>query len=557
MYFVGEAQIPETVSKGTFVAHISVSDADYDANAHVECSVDSGAFALSKLTSTQYKLITRGSFDRETRDLYEIMMSCADSGIPPLRTVKEITVRILDENDFTPKFNQAYYVVNVQENSRPGIHILNVSAHDLDSGRNSNLTYYIKDHWASHFEIKPLTGEILSVKSLDHETTQQIDMTVGVRDDGITPKSSSITVLVNVIDMNDEPPKFSQDTYSFGVFENSRPNSDVGYVFATDRDSEPYNEIQFSILYEDVPGVFSIDSSTGQIKALLTLDREVTPSYHLVLNARNPIYPVMSSTAEVTIYVADVNDCTPVLQFPNDQNNTLWISNRVPRGFIIARVRATDCDIGARGTVIYKLLGTVEKTWFHLDPTTGDLEVIKELQHLEDEIFELDIQVSDQGETTVLSINGVIYVYVNSSVEFSLPEAYRDGGIMSDPNTLALIVVGASAGFILVVLFISLAIVKRQSAARRSHTYKCRPSESQRMLKCAPGDPHGQDAWKERAVEDTPEILFKVIDTTPNRFPGDEYRVVTPTAASPHGLKSPHDSPLHQIKVRTQSEYLF
>ena len=544
----------ESVTKGTFVAHISVTDADFDDNAHVECLVNSAAFALTKLTSTQYKLITRGSFDRETKDLYQIIMSCTDSGKPPLRTVKDITVRILDENDFVPKFTKTYYVANVQENNRPGTHCVNVSATDPDEGQNANLTYYIVEPWSSKFHINPKSGEITVIRSLDHEETQQIDMIVGVRDGGDPPKSETVTVLVNVIDVNDEPPVFSQPTYSFGVFENMRPDAEVGYVFASDKDSDPFNDIEFEIIEEDVPGVFRVDRHTGQIRSLVELDRETMASYHLVFSAKNPIFPVMSSTAEVTIYVADENDNPPVLEFPNEQNDTIWISNRVPQGFVIAKLRATDRDIGARGTVVYKLLGGVEKEWFEIDPATGEVTTVQSLKHFEDEVFRLDVQVSDQGEKHVLSADGLFYIHVNSSVVFYLPERYRDGGI--DPNTLALIVVFAAAGFILVVLCISVAIVRRKSAARRSHTYKCRPSESQRMLKCAPGDPNGQDAWKERPVDETPEILFKVIDSKPNIYTSDEYTVVTPSAPPPMNGKSPHDSPLHQIKVGSSAEYL-
>lgn len=52
-----------------------------------------------------------------------------------------LTVNVLDENDNAPEFNKQSYQVTVKETAYIGKSIITVTATDLDSGKNAEITY--------------------------------------------------------------------------------------------------------------------------------------------------------------------------------------------------------------------------------------------------------------------------------------------------------------------------------------------------------------------------------------------------------------------------------
>ena len=70
---------------------------------------------------------------------------------------------------------------------------------------------------------------------------------VAATDGGTPPLSSSSTVTVTVIDVNDNPPVFSFPNYSFTVAENGPASTIVGVVQVTDVDFGPAADVLLSL----------------------------------------------------------------------------------------------------------------------------------------------------------------------------------------------------------------------------------------------------------------------------------------------------------------------
>jgi len=82
-------------------------------------------------------------------------------------------------------------------------------------------------------------------------------------------------LLVNVLDVNDEKPRFLAASYTFHVLENSPAGSVVGVVSARDDDGAPYNEFTLSLLPAgSLSDAFSIDRRNGRLLTTRSLDRE-------------------------------------------------------------------------------------------------------------------------------------------------------------------------------------------------------------------------------------------------------------------------------------------
>ena len=87
-------QVRENSDVGTFVAHLSVVDADSGDNGRFVCSVDNRNFALQQIYTSELKLVTSSRLDRERRDDYQLSISCRDFGVTPLTSVVALNVKV-------------------------------------------------------------------------------------------------------------------------------------------------------------------------------------------------------------------------------------------------------------------------------------------------------------------------------------------------------------------------------------------------------------------------------------------------------------------------------
>ncbi|KAH3863426.1 hypothetical protein DPMN_026414 [Dreissena polymorpha] len=76
-------------------------------------------------------------------------------------------------------------------------------------------------------------------------------------------REANTTVVIDVIDVNDNAPSFNQKNYTFNVTENANSSVVVGVVNASDIDGPGNNNIRYSIVSGDF-GRFYIDSLLGK-----------------------------------------------------------------------------------------------------------------------------------------------------------------------------------------------------------------------------------------------------------------------------------------------------
>ena len=131
----------------------------------------------------------------------------------------------------------------------------------------------------------------------------RIEFYVKAIDQGNPPRTGSALVSVIIEDLNDETPKFNEETYFFSVKENLEPGTSIGTLFATDKDDTPYNEFTFSFYPSQGISIdaFKIDPKTGVISTAKTLDREERSQYRLVGLVSDNNMPDKSSSAVIVI----------------------------------------------------------------------------------------------------------------------------------------------------------------------------------------------------------------------------------------------------------------
>ncbi|XP_014359554.2 cadherin-89D isoform X1 [Papilio machaon] len=341
--------VPENIAIGSTILKLNAIDMDSGSNGQIRYEFMSEVFipptALSgnALQVRRYFVINeRHGHIVVARALppeaeFRLNVSAIDGG----GLSDHITIRIFvkDINDHFPMFKKSWYSFNVDEAQYSRRVLGKVDATDADFAQNANLTYFLQpDSKDLPFEISPLNGVLSINGELDREKEDKYILTVVARDNGYEKKlTSSVSVEIEVLDVNDNSPKFYAydellewkhpeadnisnhnfesvmmiPVYKTTLEENTPIGSVVTRVYANDSDliSNGNGLILYSLPQrKNQMNIFSIDSKEGIITTTGRLDYESQSVYNVTVVASDLGSPSLSSTAIVMLTVKDVPD---------------------------------------------------------------------------------------------------------------------------------------------------------------------------------------------------------------------------------------------------------
>uniref|UniRef100_UPI003D8107A8 protocadherin 1 gamma 29 precursor n=1 Tax=Danio rerio TaxID=7955 RepID=UPI003D8107A8 len=310
--------VPENATVGTVVALINVKDLDSGDNGKIKLTVSPNVpFKLKPAFDSHYTLVTDGALDREFNSEYNVEIMAMDSGVPPLKTVKSVNVKLLDVNDNHPLFSQSSYNVYINENNQAGTSLFSVSASDFDLGKNAQLTYSISDlssnevPSSSYFYINSENGTIYSMSSFDYEKIKLLNIVVQVKDQGSPSLSSNATVHVFILDQNDNAPAVIYPSTSMGSVSHQRmPRSAktghlVTKVTAVDADSGHNAWLFYRLAEATDASLFSVNLHTGEVRTKRAVSEHDDSSQKLVIEIKDNGEPIQSTTVTVDILIED------------------------------------------------------------------------------------------------------------------------------------------------------------------------------------------------------------------------------------------------------------
>ncbi|XP_043925356.1 protocadherin-1 isoform X2 [Protopterus annectens] len=470
----GTANITEDVPVETAVALVQVSDKDEGENAAVICVVAGDVpFQLKPASESnkKYFLQTTSPLDYETSKEYTIMVVAVDSGNPPLSSTNSLKVQVVDVNDNAPIFAQSVLEVQFPENNEPGDILLDVDATDADSGSNAQLVYSIvlDPSTENDFEIDPNSGTIKVKTILDREQRERYEFQVLAADKGSPSLKGTATVIVRVLDKNDNDPKFMLSGYNFSVMENMPPLSPVGMVTVIDDDAGENAHVRLFV--EPDNGDFVIQNGSGTILSSISFDREQQSTYTFRLKAVDGGVPPRSAYVGVTINVLDVNDNAPYVTQPSNSSYR-HISTQNKIGTPVERVKAEDIDSGLNSELTYSITGGNPYELFHISTSSGDITLEKEILRKHLGLHRLVVRVNDKGKPS-RHATALVHVFVNETLaNISVVEALvghsldtpLDRDIAGDPDyerskQRSNILFGVIAGIIVVILVIVIVVL--------------------------------------------------------------------------------------------------
>ncbi|KAG8429145.1 hypothetical protein GDO86_018195, partial [Hymenochirus boettgeri] len=403
--------VPEDAQVGSSVFTFQASDRDGTGpNSQVRYSLirqepgsPGSTFRLDPETGV---LHLAQALDREEIPSYLLVVEASDR---PLNISQQratsVTARVFisDRNDHFPNFITPE-MVWLPEDLPIGSTAIYVVAQDLDLGDNGKVSYQlVGGNEEGRFQLHPSTGALTVVRPLDREAVPGYNLTILALDHGSPRLSSTQTLWVSLLDVNDEVPSFDKSHYDAIVQENLAAGTTVLRLQAIDRDMGQSGQVT----YGGVTGEeFALDPETGVLTTKVQLDREQKDLYRLIVYARDGGSPPRVSEAEVQINVGDENDHTPT--FERDLVFLDVPENQEPLDLCI--VSAWDPDTGDNGRLEYRLIGGDSSGDFILDSSSGTLSTARPLDRESTSKYQLVVSVSDGGipplsATAVVNIN--------------------------------------------------------------------------------------------------------------------------------------------------------
>ncbi|XP_041837378.1 cadherin EGF LAG seven-pass G-type receptor 2 isoform X2 [Melanotaenia boesemani] len=421
-------QVPEDMSPNTEILQVTATDQDRGGNAVVHFSIMSGntrgQFYIDAQTG---KMDLVSHLDYEANKEYTLRIRAQDGGRPPLSNISGlVTVQVLDVNDNAPIFVSTPFQATVLENVPLGYSIIHIQAVDADSGENSRLAYRLTEttpHFP--FSINNSTGWIVVAAELDRESVDFYNFGVEARDHGYPIMSSSASISMTILDVNDNNPEFTQKAYYMRLNEDAAVGTSVVTVSAVDQDIN--SVVTYQISSGNTRNRFSITSQSGGglITLALPLDYKLERQYVLTVTASDG---TLFDTTKVFVNVTDANTHRPVFQ---SSHYTVNINEDRPVGTTVVVISATDEDTGENARITYYMDDSIPQ--FDIDPDTGAVTTQMELDYEDQVSYTLAITARDNGipqksDTTYLEI-------LVNDVNDNSPRFLRDnyvGSVMED-----------------------------------------------------------------------------------------------------------------------------
>uniref|UniRef100_A0A9J8CGB0 Cadherin EGF LAG seven-pass G-type receptor 1b n=1 Tax=Cyprinus carpio carpio TaxID=630221 RepID=A0A9J8CGB0_CYPCA len=434
-------QVPENIAVNSQVAMVKATDKDARNNAKVHYSIINGNIKGQFYIHSPTGVIDVISpLDYEMIREYTLRVKAQDGGRPPLiNGTGMVVIQVLDVNDNAPMFVSTPFQASVLENVPVGYSVLHIQAIDADSGDNAHLEYKLTETSSSFpFIINNNTGWITVSVELDRETTEFYNFGVEARDRGVPTMSSSASVSVTILDVNDNVPTFTKHLYNLKVNEDAVVGTSVLTVSAVDRDVN--SVVTYQISSGNTRNRFAITSQSGGglITLALPLDYKQERQYLLTITASDG---TRQDTAQVFINVTDANTHRPVFQSANYQ---VLVSEDQPVGSTVVVISATDEDTGENARITYVMEDNVPQ--FKIDPDTGAITTQIEIDYEDQASYTLAIIARDNGipqksDTTYVEI---IILDANDNAPQFLREIYQATVFEDAPVYTSVLQVSAS-----------------------------------------------------------------------------------------------------------------
>ncbi|XP_030595493.1 protocadherin beta-16-like [Archocentrus centrarchus] len=467
---VYKAEIKENSVKGTLITKVRASDSDKGSNGEVSYVIGNSMRGLNNLfqITEDGHLILNAPVDYEKAQKYEIYVEAVDRG--GLSDSSKVIIDVGDINDNSPVIKIISSSNSIVEDSPSSTVVAVMSVNDPDSGVNGQVRCTINKN--TPLSITSTSSNFYSIITdgdLDRERASEYNITVTCSDEGVPSLSSSVTLTLQISDVNDNAPVFERTSYEAYIVENNTPGLSIFTVKATDTDWNQNARVSYILEDSSINGVpvssyVSVSADSGIIHAVRSFDYEQIKDFQFRVKAQDGGSSPLSSNVTVKIMVQDQNDNPPQVLYPVQTGGSL-VAEMVPRsadvGYLVTKVVAVDVDSGQNAWLSYKLQKATDRALFEVGLQNGEIRTIRQVNDKDAVKQRLTVIVEDNGQPSRSAT-----VIVNVAVADSFPEVlseftdYTQDKEYNDNLTFYLVLALAVVSFLFITCLVVIISVK-------------------------------------------------------------------------------------------------
>ncbi|XP_039895280.1 cadherin-related family member 1 isoform X1 [Simochromis diagramma] len=541
-YFVGTpyfGYIYEVSVPGSEIYTVYAKDGDQGNPNPIHYSIINGSDGVFDINSTS-GCITLTTFPSLLKnELYEIKVKASEIG--PNNELQDydvttVTVRVVDLNNHPPTFYgengpQNKFEVTMYEHPPAGeiLRGFKITVNDSDQGANAKFKLRLVGP-SRVLRVVPQTVLNEAQVTIIVEDTSGIDYEKGptlsfkllaVEIDTPERFSATADIVINLLDTNDNIPKFTSEYYIARVPENSPGGSSVSSVTANDPDSGSWGEVKYTI-YGSGSDLFSINASSGLIttQPWTSLDAEVRSKYNFYVKAEDS--EGKYSLAEVFVTVTDMNDHAP-------EFDEVLVEKTMIIGTPV-KIEAVDEDAESPNNVIeYSIMTADPDNAFDINADTGEIklkpyiksmEIVQNITKQKDCKWSVVVEARDRGSPS-FSTTAVVNIDITEATPLKGPVAAFLMKSRDNPLKALGMVTFIISVLVGVTVLISTAMYMRNSKSNRI-------MPARRIIKRRPRD---QQPWTFKI----PVIKFT--------NPGEKFLITNPESSLQQETGSPRLKP--------------
>lgn len=432
-------EIPENIQLHTPVLHVQANDSE---GPRIVYTISEGdpfkQFSIDFNTGVIHVI---QPLDFETHPAYKLNVRATDS-LTGAHSEVFVDIILEDVNDNTPVFLSKAYYANISEASVIGTSLLQVDAKDADTGNNQEVFFQLveeKGKSSDYFTIDRDTGIISTAQVLDHEEIQQHKLRVRVVDGGVPALSSDVIVTIDVTDLNDNAPIFTEHTYKATVSELAPRGHFITQVQASDADSSDQDNLEFSIKSGNEEMNFSIDKHTGAIVISNHRRPHMQPLYNLNVSVSDGVF---RSSALIMVTVIGANFHNPTF---SQVDYVVELVENSPVGTLVAEAKATDDDEGIYGHITYQIVNDFAKDKFSVNEN-GEIFTLESLdrENNAEKVIPISLIAKDGGGKVGFCVVNVILTDVNDNAPQFRAAEYKATIASNVPRGTSVVKIAAS-----------------------------------------------------------------------------------------------------------------
>ncbi|XP_028272001.1 protocadherin beta-16-like isoform X49 [Parambassis ranga] len=426
-----KATVTENSPKGTVIATVTASDADQGSNSKISYSITNTLDDIRKIFEVNEEtgdVTLIGNVDFEETRIYQINLIASDDG--GLTDSCKLSVDVQDINDNKPEITIMSKSAVVAEDAKLNTVVTMINIEDKDSGQNGKVKCFIDENIP--FTLITSSNNFFSLvtdSDLDRETASEYNINMTCSDEGVPPISSSVTLTLQISDINDNAPVFERSSYEACIVENNTPGLSIFTVRAKDADWNQNARVSYILQDSSVNGVpvssyVSVSADSGVIHAVRSFDYEQIKDFQFRVKAQDGGSPPLSSNVTVKLLIQDQNDNPPQVLYPVQTGGSL-VAELVPRsadvGYLVTKVVAVDVDSGQNAWLSYKLQKATDRAMFEVGLQNGEIRTIRQVTDKDAKKQRLTVIVEDNGQPSRSAT-----VIVNVAVADSFPEVLSE-----------------------------------------------------------------------------------------------------------------------------------